>query len=881
MAIKDIKNLKEKFSDGIEPHGSDFGDIFDSFFHKSTKLPRTQILGLNKTLDSKADKKELDNIAAGMIYKPPVPTVAALTTTYPVAKKCWAVKVTADGFIYQFDGEIWNNTGLTAFPEDVVRRNDLTPLQIATDMSVGYGWKLSQSGSYLKKEGVTFPNLTDGAEYRLILKVPDDITTNQMLVNIDKFYITILDKRMHVYHKANGSQSVSTPIGVLEKYIGKKIEFSLSFSMSSQGTLVGAIYINGEVQSGSHTFTTLDIANPATLYLGSYQGYTLYTGATIYKFVISTPDEVSQVVDYNNPPDEIVGAVTVLYDNPINKQSQSGVVLDGVSSYIDIQKNGVIAGGDAEETYLMDITFPDEPPVNSILLTGKIGSLGFQLVDNRLFLGRTGYTQMYEANIGSYYGSRCNFAVVRKPDSYEVYINGNQIPLTTRGGYVPMDESPYIHIGGLASQFNVGGKIHAFLKLDRALSAAEINENLSDLDSIPKASVVLSNSKIGAGQWQDTTGEAVVSLTNCVCENPNYIYSGKREAQVKYLNSLPDELYLVTGEECNIYWGNVIPFFDGKYSVELSIGGSYARSMDRSLRLNFPNVGTFTGMLNLFDSDGHIIESKELKIIVTDINAGSGVKQILFSGDSTIDDALMIDGQPYYGHEGSQIVRMVYDECNASKGFTPLMIGHKQDYKPYNHAGMSGWSSSGFLNSNSPFWIDGKIDFKKYVQNNIATIHGATDRVDFFVYQIGINDLKNNNTSAEVVINNIKTLIEYLHRDYPDAKVIVGFPAGGCDANGYSVHFFGNSSYQKFTASIRKLHRLLIAEFDKGAYSDKVFICNAGQWIDRVYGYPHKLTDVSARNTEQILERWDSVHPNESGYNQMADAYVARVKALI
>jgi hypothetical protein len=119
MAQKDIPILKEKFADGKTPNGSDFGDVFDSYYHKSTKLPQTQILGLNNTLDSKADKSALENVAAGLIYKPAVANVAALTTTYPNAVSGWGAKVTADGYIYQYDGSVWNNTGLKAFPDDV------------------------------------------------------------------------------------------------------------------------------------------------------------------------------------------------------------------------------------------------------------------------------------------------------------------------------------------------------------------------------------------------------------------------------------------------------------------------------------------------------------------------------------------------------------------------------------------------------------------------------------------------------------------------------------------------------------------------------------------------------------------------------------------
>lgn len=110
MAIKDIKTLKEKFSDGNEPHGGDFADIFDSYIHKSTKLPQSQIVGLKEIIESST---------RGLIYQNPVINVSDLTTTYPKPQLGWAAMVTVTGYIYSFNGTTWANTGLKRFPDDL------------------------------------------------------------------------------------------------------------------------------------------------------------------------------------------------------------------------------------------------------------------------------------------------------------------------------------------------------------------------------------------------------------------------------------------------------------------------------------------------------------------------------------------------------------------------------------------------------------------------------------------------------------------------------------------------------------------------------------------------------------------------------------------
>ena len=131
MAQQDIPTLKETFSDNKEPNGQDFGNLIDSFEHKSIPIAQTRILGLDQTLDKKADKSQLEAVAIGLIYKPAVLNAAALTATYPNAEKGWAAKVEdqkdpdGNAYIFQFDGTSWGNTGLIAFPDDVASKKEV------------------------------------------------------------------------------------------------------------------------------------------------------------------------------------------------------------------------------------------------------------------------------------------------------------------------------------------------------------------------------------------------------------------------------------------------------------------------------------------------------------------------------------------------------------------------------------------------------------------------------------------------------------------------------------------------------------------------------------------------------------------------------------
>jgi|GEM_PF-6758138 len=61
MAIVDRNTLKQWFKRGAKPLASQFASWIDSFWHKSEKIPSTQIDGLQNELDKKSDKKSVDN----------------------------------------------------------------------------------------------------------------------------------------------------------------------------------------------------------------------------------------------------------------------------------------------------------------------------------------------------------------------------------------------------------------------------------------------------------------------------------------------------------------------------------------------------------------------------------------------------------------------------------------------------------------------------------------------------------------------------------------------------------------------------------------------------------------------------------------------------
>lgn len=111
-----LQQILSWFKTGLFPNEDQFRQTWLSYWHKSEKIPQSQIFGLQETIES---------ATRGLIYQNPVTNVADLYTTYPNAKVGWAAMVTSEGYIYSYNGTDWANTGLKEFPEDVATQEDL------------------------------------------------------------------------------------------------------------------------------------------------------------------------------------------------------------------------------------------------------------------------------------------------------------------------------------------------------------------------------------------------------------------------------------------------------------------------------------------------------------------------------------------------------------------------------------------------------------------------------------------------------------------------------------------------------------------------------------------------------------------------------------
>ena len=128
-----LTKILEYFKANSEPSEKQFRETWSSFWHKSEKIPQTQIWGLQEAIES---------ATRSLIYQNPVTNFSDLKTTYPTAQIGWAAMVTSEGYIYSYNGADWVNTGLKAFPENVLTRSVQTlsteeQNQVRTNINAG------------------------------------------------------------------------------------------------------------------------------------------------------------------------------------------------------------------------------------------------------------------------------------------------------------------------------------------------------------------------------------------------------------------------------------------------------------------------------------------------------------------------------------------------------------------------------------------------------------------------------------------------------------------------------------------------------------------------------------------------------------------------
>lgn len=173
-----------------------------------------------------------------------------------------------------------------------------------------------------------------------------------------------------------------------------------------------------------------------------------------------------------------------------------------------------------------------------------------------------------------------------------------------------------------------------------------------------------------------------------------------------------------------------------------------------------------------------------------------------------------------------------------------------------------------YVTSRNPFWnsTTKQVDFIHYEQNLLGT------KPDVVQIYLGTNDY-----SSSSYIGNMKHLIDCLNRDWNVPIMIVLAPYRG-NQDGMGKQSGTSMLNRKAHDVMWKQHRNILKELQG---LDNVHIVPVAPCHDSEHNYGMVEGQVNSRNTSTTWYPTESVHPQECGYLQMADAMWGTLLSII
>ena len=352
---------------------------------------------------------------------------------------------------------------------------------------------------------------------------------------------------------------------------------------------------------------------------------------------------------------------------------------------------------------------------------------------------------------------------------------------------------------------------------------------------------------------------------------PEYI---KTESELEeFIVNIPSKMYALVGEEFNIYFDNIVEGYDNDYdfNVTCSIGSQ----LERCYRLTPEDPGEYDIVINVTNIHGVKVE-KTSTIIISDTSTGNGSSaSVIILGDSTTNNSIAIEK-----------LHTNFDD----DVMTINTLGTRGD-SPNNHEGRSGWTFKQYFNESTDTDVDNPFynpstktfDAEYYFTNS------GIDVPNWFVINLGINDvfgyvdddkldeaIETINTMCDSMIESLKT-----YNSNIKIGVCLTIPPN------YSQDAFGKAYNCGQTRNRYKRNNVvwvnnLIEKYDNRE-SENIYVIPIHTNLDTKYNMGLEEITYNKRNsnTYQSPIGNGGVHPDESGYWQIADAYWYFLKAHI
>ena len=537
----------------------------------------------------------------------------------------------------------------------------------------------------------------------------------------------------------------------------------------------------------------------------------------------------------------------------------------------------------------IDLLLKDATTFQYLFLNG-VGRPSLYINAGNIGVVNSGVAVNVEFSASPFLNVRKSLVITFNGTNTFVYVDGFLITTTYVGAVTYTSTSDVMYLGNGSGTNGFKGDINLFRISNFALSGGQVFEryNYSKTQEYTLAktsSLILELNAVNVTptKWFDTSlNKLNASITGTATIVSNAV-DQSAFLNISKLSTIPNKIYVAVGREFNLWFDSFIPYYgkDRRINVTCAKGAC----SERSFKYTPITTETNSMVIKVYDLNGVVLESKTVSLIAVSKTAGSGTKNLLFIGDSTTDSYLT----DYLGTGRAKYEMLV--EFNSlittDGGFTPLFLG-TNGAGAIKHEGRSGYDTNLFLTNNvsypNPFWDGTRVNFQNWMSANSS--FGGTNKIDFVFIQLGINDLKYSG-NPQSVVDNLITLcgkINDASYGYPTAKIIISQTPYACaDRTGWATAFNGaaDSDYEAYISRMLKLAELIVSTFHENGTYPNVYVAPNMLFVDRYYGYPRKLVNASARDTTQVTEFTDSVHPDLSGYKQAADSFYSRLRSIL
>lgn len=264
-------------------------------------------------------------------------------------------------------------------------------------------------------------------------------------------------------------------------------------------------------------------------------------------------------------------------------------------------------------------------------------------------------------------------------------------------------------------------------------------------------------------------------------------------------------------------------FYTPQDAVRLSVSG-----------VTSVNIGDVYKYLNAND--------QEVRVAVAEVNitAGSGNIRFTYSYDTNGKGVPALANGSITKVRGSGDVSIVYSDAE------------KETYCPFYDESTK------------------QPDFATYAENY------CNSQIDVVIFNLGnINAGIMGNDPLTTILANMKTMLDALHADFPDCKVIIAPGCGYSTYYGVEYNYNASSKYKSWPALYAQFrYAKAIEDFiGNDDYKDWCFLANTIAETDSENVFPTSAKAVNSRVSTTEVIGTNGAHPTLQGYQMVADSF--------